>query len=175
MVCRRSLTSSSWFCHLHHQSQFPSKRFHIGCENGTTYGAPGLWYPLALASFRWVSERQRSVISVQSFRDWAEAVSQWPRRTRYDVLDILAKHVENCSAKFYSWSHSANLYRAALVLADQIVVTSDSMSMVSDAINSGKPVSIFRLPVSGLFHHGPLRADLLRGYRGKVCCKRHAI
>ena len=72
-------------------------------------------------------------------------------RTRYDVLDILAKHVENCSAKFYSWSHGANLYRAACLLADQIVVTSDSMSMVSDAINSGKPVSIFRLPVSGLF------------------------
>jgi mitochondrial fission protein ELM1 len=59
--------------------------------------------------------------------------------------------VENCSAKFYSWSHSANPYQAALVLADRIVVTSDSMSMVSEAIISGKPVSIFRLPVSWLF------------------------
>jgi uncharacterized protein len=71
-------------------------------------------------------------------------------RTKHDVLDVLAKHVENCSAKFYSWGHSANPYRAALVLADRIVVTSDSMSMVSEAIISGKPVSIFRLPASRL-------------------------
>ena len=72
-------------------------------------------------------------------------------RTEYDVLDVLASHLENCSAKFYSWNHSANPYQATLVLADRIVVTSDSMSMVGEAIFSGKPVSIFRLPVSWLF------------------------
>ena len=44
-----------------------------------------------------------------------------------------------------------HLYQAALLLADRIVVTSDSMSMVSDAINSGKPVSVFRLPAWRFF------------------------
>lgn len=72
-------------------------------------------------------------------------------RTRSDALDVLAKHVRDRPAKFFPWSRNTTLYQAALVLADRIVVTSDSMSMVSEAINSGKPVSIFRLPASRFF------------------------
>jgi uncharacterized protein len=71
-------------------------------------------------------------------------------RSKPEVLAVLARHLESCSARFYPWSSGANPYQAALVLADRIVVTSDSMSMVSEAINSGKPVGIFRLPVSWL-------------------------
>jgi mitochondrial fission protein ELM1 len=67
-------------------------------------------------------------------------------RTRPDVLNVLAKHVKDRPARFYPWGRTTTPYQAALVLADRIVVTSDSMSMVSEAINSGKPVSIFRLP-----------------------------
>lgn len=72
-------------------------------------------------------------------------------RTRPDALEVLAKHVKGYPAKFYPWSSNATPYQAALVLADRIVVTSDSMSMVSEAINSGKPVSIFRLPAWRFF------------------------
>ena len=72
-------------------------------------------------------------------------------RTKSDIFDVLAKHVKGCPAKFYPWSGNATLYPAALVLADRVVVTSDSMSMVSEAINSGKPVSIFRLPAWRFF------------------------
>jgi mitochondrial fission protein ELM1 len=72
-------------------------------------------------------------------------------RTRPDVLEVLAKHVKGCPAKFYPWSGNATIYPAALVLADRIVVTSDSMSMVSEAINSAKPVSVFRLPAWRFF------------------------
>lgn len=39
-----------------------------------------------------------------------------------------------------------NRYRAALAEASEIVVTSDSVSMVADALASGKPVSVYRLP-----------------------------
>ncbi len=39
-----------------------------------------------------------------------------------------------------------NRYRAVLGHASEIVVTSDSVSMVSDALASGKPVSIYPLP-----------------------------
>lgn len=39
-----------------------------------------------------------------------------------------------------------NRYRLALVEASQIIVTSDSVSMLSDALASGKPVSVFALP-----------------------------
>ena len=69
-------------------------------------------------------------------------------RTGPDVLNVLAKHLKDRPAKFYPWSRNAIHYQAALRLADRIVVTSDSMSMVSEAINSGKPVSIFRLRAS---------------------------
>ena len=72
-------------------------------------------------------------------------------RTEPAVLDVLAKHVKDRPAKFYPWGRNATPYAAALVLADRIVVTSDSMSMVSEAINSGKPVSIFRLPAGRVF------------------------
>lgn len=71
-------------------------------------------------------------------------------RTKQDTLVELAKHLANRDAKFHPWSSGVNPYQAALVLADQIVVTSDSMSMVGEAVNSGKPVSIFRLPASRL-------------------------
>lgn len=72
-------------------------------------------------------------------------------RTGPDVLNVLAKHVKDRPAKFYPWDRNATPYQAALVLADRIVVTSDSMSMVSEAINSGKPVSIFSLPAQWFF------------------------
>lgn len=39
-----------------------------------------------------------------------------------------------------------NRYRAALADACEVVVTSDSVSMVSDALASGKPVSVYPLP-----------------------------
>jgi len=39
-----------------------------------------------------------------------------------------------------------NRYRAALAEASEIVVTSDSVSMVADALASGKPVSVYPLP-----------------------------
>ena len=41
-----------------------------------------------------------------------------------------------------------NLFPAALAEADRIVVTSDSISMVAEAIDSGKPVALYRLPQS---------------------------
>jgi mitochondrial fission protein ELM1 len=40
----------------------------------------------------------------------------------------------------------SNLYRAVMAQADFFIVTSDSVSMTVEALNSGKPVSIFMLP-----------------------------
>jgi uncharacterized protein len=38
-----------------------------------------------------------------------------------------------------------NPYRAAIAMCDRFVVTSDSISMISELINSGKPVAVFKL------------------------------
>lgn len=43
-----------------------------------------------------------------------------------------------------------NPYQPALALCDQLVVTSDSVSMVSEMLSTGKPTWVFRLPVSAL-------------------------
>jgi uncharacterized protein len=44
----------------------------------------------------------------------------------------------------------ANAYQPALTLGDAFVVTSDSVSMVTEMLLTGKPTSVFRLPVSAL-------------------------
>lgn len=51
----------------------------------------------------------------------------------------------------YPWTAGeGNPYQAALALADRFIVTSDSVSMISEALSTGKPVSLFLLPVSPL-------------------------
>lgn len=44
----------------------------------------------------------------------------------------------------------ANPYREYLATADEIIVTGDSVSMLADALNTGKPVRVFPLPPSPL-------------------------
>jgi uncharacterized protein len=51
----------------------------------------------------------------------------------------------------YPWTPGGeNPYQAALAFADRFIVTSDSASMISEALSTGKPVSLFPLPVSPL-------------------------
>lgn len=61
-----------------------------------------------------------------------------------------------------TYGQGEDRYRAMLAAADEIVITSDSVSMVADAFELGKPVSIYPLPrdlspkwqlTEWLFHH----------------------
>ena len=66
----------------------------------------------------------------------------------------------------------ANPYFGYLALADAIVVTGDSVSMVSEAASTGKPVYVFDLPGGSAkfraFHDG-LRSDgITRPFAGKL-------
>ena len=65
-----------------------------------------------------------------------------------------------------------NPYFGFLGLADAIIITSDSVSMTSEAISTGKPVYVFDLPGGNnkfqLFHN-QLRADgITRPFKGKI-------
>ncbi len=51
-------------------------------------------------------------------------------------------------AILHPWNASRNPYQAALALADRFIVTSDSASMIAEAVRSGKPLDIFLLPSS---------------------------
>ena len=62
-----------------------------------------------------------------------------------------------------------NPYRAILALADRLVVTSDSVSMISEALASGHPVEVFDLGFAhyAAFLDGLVDRNLVRRFEGK--------
>lgn len=80
--------------------------------------------------------RKQKILSIQtSPRTPAEAVAALQRAVR-------PPH------RLAVFGSGENRYRQALAEASEIVVTSDSVSMLSDALAAGKPVSVYRLPQS---------------------------
>jgi mitochondrial fission protein ELM1 len=64
------------------------------------------------------------------------------------ACDDVVKELMSDADMLQLWSEATapNLYRAVVGQADFFIVTSDSVSMTVEALNSGKPVSIFMLP-----------------------------
>lgn len=62
-----------------------------------------------------------------------------------------------------------NPYRRFLALADAIVVTGDSVSMVADALATRKDVSVYRLPRRWTFTHGVIERLFERVSAGPHC------
>ncbi|MCX8050022.1 MAG: mitochondrial fission ELM1 family protein [Methylohalobius sp.] len=66
-------------------------------------------------------------------------------RTSDSILEAFASQI-SVPAHLFCWAPGqSNPYYAYLALADQIIVTSDSVSMLSEACATGKPVYIFDL------------------------------
>lgn len=67
-------------------------------------------------------------------------------RTSAGILEAFASRI-TVPAYLFSWSQDsqANPYYAYLALADQIIITGDSVSMLTEACATGKPVHIFDL------------------------------
>ncbi len=64
----------------------------------------------------------------------------------------------------YIWDGSGeNLYFGLLGLADGLVVTGDSVSMISEAVSTGKPVYIYELPHAGGRHKQFVRSLVASG------------
>jgi mitochondrial fission protein ELM1 len=73
------------------------------------------------------------------------------RRTGEKNEGIIRQGLMGCPS--YIWDGSGdNPYLGLLALADVIIVTSDSISMVSEACSTGKPVYIFELSHAGKRH-----------------------
>jgi uncharacterized protein len=66
------------------------------------------------------------------------------RRTAPELLHMLKKHLKDLSYEIWDGS-GENPYLAYLGLADQIIVTQDSVSMISEACFTGKPVYIWQV------------------------------
>ena len=72
-----------------------------------------------------------------------------------------------------------NPYFGILGLADQLVVTSDSVNMVSEAVASGRPVQVFELPGGSdkfaRFHSGLRESGLTHAFTGTLAVHDPAI
>lgn len=70
------------------------------------------------------------------------------RRTGKDVTEVIEATLKESGVPYFLWtpddsSARDNPYLAYLALADAVVVTSDSVSMVSEAASAGKPVYLW--------------------------------
>lgn len=66
------------------------------------------------------------------------------RRTSPELLSMLKKYLKDFSYEIWDGT-GENPYPAYLGLADQIIVTQDSVSMISEACFTGKPVYIWEI------------------------------
>lgn len=66
-------------------------------------------------------------------------------RTPADAVAVLERLIAP-PHRLSLFGRGVNRYREALAQAAEIIVTSDSVSMVADALASGKPVSVYPLP-----------------------------
>ena len=92
------------------------------------------------------------------------------RRTPGPVRDLFAQALGR-DPRVFLWNlEGANPYRGILALADRLVVTSDSVSMVSEAVSAPAPVEVFDLGFAR--HAGFLdrlrAAGLIRRFTGEA-------
>ncbi len=85
------------------------------------------------------------------------------RRTGVRNEAILRRYLEGTPSIIWDGA-GENPYFGFLALADAIVVTSDSVSMISEACSTGKPVYIHELPKGGRRHKSFCRNMIQGGY-----------
>lgn len=94
------------------------------------------------------------------------------RRTGEENMVLLKEAFPNDGQTYFWDGRGENPYIAFLAWADYILVTADSVSMVSDALSTGKPTYI--IPLEGgakridLFHHHILERGYVRVFDGKL-------
>lgn len=97
-------------------------------------------------------------------------------RTPMATIETLSRHVD-CPAYMYRWTESstANPYFAFLELADSVIVTGDSVSMLTEACATRKPVFIFDLGEGRhtmRSHRGPKPVGGPDGYDSSIPTRR---
>ncbi|MCW4591621.1 mitochondrial fission ELM1 family protein [Gluconacetobacter entanii] len=94
------------------------------------------------------------------------------RRTSAEVREILSRHLTPKGA--WVWDMEGdNPYLGLLACADAIVVTADSVSMISEAVATEAPVMVAALPGRsrriGLFMQDLSQAGRIRMFGGRMC------
>jgi mitochondrial fission protein ELM1 len=107
-----------------------------------------------------LDDADRLIEALESVRRGANAAFAITpsRRTPPDVIDRL-KSAFGTDSRTFVWDlQGDNPYRGILALADRLVVTSDSVSMISEALSAPHPVEVFDL---GFARHVSFVQDLV--------------
>lgn len=95
------------------------------------------------------------------------------RRTDPQAAEAIRGALDGSGAEIWD-GHGDNPYFGYLGLADRVLVTGDSVNMVSEAAATGRPVQVIRLPVSGRaekferFHAAMERHGATRPFEGTL-------
>lgn len=96
------------------------------------------------------------------------------RRTGAEADAAFRQALADCPNTVFWDGTGDNPYRGYLGLADRVLVTGDSVNMVSEATATGKPVQVIHLPAGGRtakfdrFHLAMEQADATRPYEGAL-------
>jgi uncharacterized protein len=104
-------------------------------------------------------------------RDGGSLLLTGSRRTGEAALTLLRERLANLPAAIWDGT-GENPYFAYLAVADAFLVTADSVSMISEAAATGKPVHIFELDGGNAkfarFHAGMRAAGITRPFCGRI-------
>jgi mitochondrial fission protein ELM1 len=101
--------------------------------------------------------RMATILSKMARRENGSLAITTSARTSSPSIDAFLKSIDS-PYFLYRWSQDSadkNPYLGILSLSDRIVVTSDSVSMISEAVATGKPVCLYDLEEPGLATDAP--------------------
>ncbi len=111
-------------------------------------GGPNAEHSFSSATARRMGERVAEKAKAAGARVWVTT----SRRTPAASADALEAALGDVCARFYRWRPDAapdeNPFMGYLALADRLIVTGESASMLAEACASGRPVEIYPLPRS---------------------------
>jgi mitochondrial fission protein ELM1 len=95
---------------------------------------------------------RRLLASLRRLRAAKISLAIIPSRRTPEAVNALFREAFAADPKVFHWDLTGdNPYRAVLALADRLIVTSDSVSMISEALAASGPVEIFDF---GTAHYG---------------------
>lgn len=110
-------------------------------------------------------------------RSGGSALVTASRRTGAAGLALLRERLAGVPGEIWDGT-GENPYFAYLALADALLVTADSVSMISEAAATGKPVHVMALPGGDAkfarFHAAMRRAGITRPFAGEIECWSYA-
>ncbi len=135
---------------------------------GVVLGGPNRYYAYSPADVESLTERLRAIVE----REQVQLAVVPSRRTPAPVLD---RFHQSFGADHFVWDGTGdNPYIPVLALASHLIVTGDSVSMVSEAAATCKPVYVFPLTEQRSarrfrrFHQSFESAGVTRVFQGRL-------